>query len=100
MIQFADARPYSNPHLLLPYGGPVFYVIFPEAVVMRLVESSNFEEMIEMRDVATNRIIGFGAEGPDVEGPAGISNLSIITPINGALLIEIDSQQAQDLDQL
>lgn len=100
LSQFVDSRPYSSPHLLLPYGGPVFYVIFPEAVVVRLVDGSNFEEAIEMRDVATNRIIGFGAEGPDVEGPVGISNLSVVTPINGALLVEIDIQKAQELDQL
>ncbi|UZJ52508.1 hypothetical protein CBS101457_001828 [Exobasidium rhododendri] len=96
--RFDDSRPYSQPRLLLPYGGPIVFVVFPEAIVIRLLHGQGFEEMVEMRDVAANRIIGIGVEGSDVEGQAGTSNLSIVTAVNGALLVEVDTQRAQELD--
>lgn len=67
---------------------------------MRLLHGSTFEEVVEMRDVASNRIIGLGSEVADVEGPAGVSNLSVVTAVSGALLVEIDTQRAQELEQL
>lgn len=66
---------------------------------MRLLHGNSFEEVVEMRDVASNRIIGLGSESADVEGPPGISNLSVVTAISGALLVEIDTQRAHELDQ-
>jgi hypothetical protein len=74
------------------------FIVFPEAVVMRLLQCQHFEETVEMRDVSSNRIIGMGAEGPDVESPAGTSNMTIVTATSGALLVEIDVQKAQELD--
>ena len=62
------------------------------------MHGEHFEDTIEMRDVTGNRIIGTGAEGLDVEAPAGISSLSVVTAVSGALLVEVDSQRAQDLD--
>jgi hypothetical protein len=67
---------------------------------MRMMHGNSFEEVVEMRDISANRIIGLGSEGPDVERPAKISNLSVITAISGALLVEIDTEQAQELDEL
>ena len=66
---------------------------------MRLNEGEGFEETIEMRDIAANRIVGIGSEGPDVEAPVGTSNLSVVTATSGALLVEIDTHRAQELDQ-
>lgn len=66
---------------------------------MRLMNGDSFEEVIEMRDDSASRIIGFGNEGPDVEGPANLSNLSIVTAVSGALLVEINAEKAEKLNQ-
>lgn len=83
---------------MIPYGGPILYVIFGEAILFRLTHGDRLEETIEMREVATNSIIGFGAEGCDVERPASLSNMTIVTAKSGALLVEVDTEQARQLD--
>ena len=118
-----DARPYSQPKLAVPFGGPIAFVVLPNSVVAKLLvlddESSagqgdydfslqraeglkdTYQETIHLKeDRLSNRFLAYGAESVDISADAAVTPLPLLTAKSGALLVEVDWQQAQQITEL
>lgn len=95
-----DARPYSQARLVVPFGGPLILIVLSEAIVQRLLDKRAFEEVIELREAARNRIIGVGYEGTEFEAPADLSRATVVTQSCGSLMLEMKMSAIQDLAEL
>ncbi|SNX83851.1 uncharacterized protein MEPE_02559 [Melanopsichium pennsylvanicum] len=86
---FADPRPYAQPSLSLPNGGPAAFVSFADTVVAKQLEvgCESFEEVIKLKDDVKNRFIGSGCDTVDV-GDNAVAALSLISATSGSLLVE------------
>ncbi|PWN48686.1 hypothetical protein IE53DRAFT_389101 [Violaceomyces palustris] len=93
-----DPRPYAEPRLSLPRGGPAAFVTFADAVVVRVLEqgADDFEELVRLKNVARDRFVGFGSE-PVEHADDAVASLSLITATSGSILIELDPDQVRSL---
>lgn len=93
-----DPRPETAPRLELPSGGPAAFITFSDAiVVVSLQPGSQLEEVVALKDSATNRVIGSGS----LEATAATSTtlvipeLTIVTTGSGLLKVEVHPQALQ-----
>ncbi|TKY89294.1 hypothetical protein EX895_001825 [Sporisorium graminicola] len=87
---FADPRPYAEPRLSLPNGGPAAFVCFADTVVAKQLEAGceSFEEVVKLKDDVKNRFIGSGCDSIDVGSDQAVASLSLISATSGSLLVE------------
>jgi nuclear pore complex protein Nup133 len=98
----SDSRPYSQPRLSVPHGGSVLFIVYPEAVVFRLVDGDGgLEESVELRDVASNRFIGHGFTSTSSKPAASeIAHMPLVTRRSGLLVVEVDVDAASQISRL
>lgn len=100
--EYPDPRPETTPCLILPNGGPAAFIVFPErTVALSISEGCDFEEVISLRALASNRIIGVGAAPlliravqDKTEKP---SALKLITTTSGILEVELNPQELEKI---
>ncbi|SPO23832.1 uncharacterized protein UTRI_03640_B [Ustilago trichophora] len=95
---FADPRPYAQPTLSLPNGGPAAFISFADTVVAKQLEKGceTFEEVIKLKDDVKNRYIGSGCDSVDVGGSNAVAALSLISATSGSLLVETNIDEIRN----
>lgn len=74
-----DPRPYSTPKLLVYEGGPAFFVVFSDAILIStLIESLKYSMLLPLQYPLNNKFIGYGVLADPSRALASPSNSQII----------------------
>lgn len=87
---YPDPRPYAQPSLSIPRGGPSAFITFADTVVAKQLEKGceGFEEVIKLKDDVKNRFIGSSCDSIHLGGDNAVAALSLISATSGSLLVE------------
>ncbi|TIC13544.1 hypothetical protein E3Q10_01047 [Wallemia mellicola] len=74
-----DPRPYSIPKLVVYEGGPAFFVVFSDAILIStLVESLKYSMLLPLQYPLNNKFIGFGITNDPTRALASPSNSQVL----------------------